>query len=111
MSLTTFLIRPVTVVHPGETVDRYGNTMPDWEHPTTADTDGWLAQTSGSEDHDRRDASLSGWSLYVPADVALASTDRVVIDTTTYELDGPPVDAWTPRGPHHLEATLRLVAG
>lgn len=111
MSINRFFVRTVTVNHPGVSVDRYGNTVEDWSTATTTETRGWLAQTSGNEDHDRRDAAVSSWSLFLPPDVTLAIQDRLTIDAITYELDGPPNDAWTPRGLHHKEATLRLVDG
>jgi hypothetical protein len=111
VSLAALLVRPTTIVHPGETVDRYGNSIPDWVHPTTTLTMGWLAQQGGSEDRQRRDAEVSNWSLVLPAEIELSALDRVIIGTTTYELVAPPNEAWTPRGPHHIEATLRLVEG
>ena len=111
MSLTGLLARPATILRAVTAEDRYGNTVLDWSDPASTPVRGWLAQSSGTEDRDRRDAAVSTWVFVMPAGTDVTALDRVHIDPVTYELAGPPNEAWTPRGPHHIEATLRLVEG
>lgn len=112
MSLQSLMVRDVTVVHPGTTVDRYGNVSKDWETATRKSTKGWMARLSADEVLGDREALVSGMSLTI-ADlkVAVEGGDRVEVGGETYEVDGPPLQAWSPQGPHHLEVTLRRVEG
>lgn len=111
MSVTALLIRQVTILRADETTDRYGNAVLDWSTPTETPTKGWMAQSSSTEDTDRRDAAVSTWTLVLGPDEDVTAADRVAVDGTVYELLGAPNVAWSRRGPHHIEATLRLVEG
>lgn len=111
MSFDRLLVRDVTIVHPGAGTSLYGDNIADWSATTTEGVKGWLARLTSEENLEGRDALISGWKLYVDKDTTLAATDRVVIDGTTYEIDGPVLDAWRPTGIHHREALLRLAVG
>lgn len=112
MSLASLLVHDVTLLRAGTTTDRYGADAKDWDTATETDTQGWVTQTSGVEDRtDGREAQVGSWTLYLAAGEDLLGGDRVVWGTYTFEVDGPPLQAWTPRGEHHVEARLRLVEG
>lgn len=111
MSLAGLLVHDVTIVTPGSTVGRYGDAVKDWATATETATKGWVARRSQDEVNGHREAQVSEWVLYVTADVALSGADRVVWGAYTFEVDGPPVRAWTPRGEHHVEVPLRYVSG
>jgi head-tail adaptor len=111
VSLAGLLVRPVTILQATTTTDRNGATSRSWTSPTLTDTTGWLAQNTATEDLNHRDGEISTWVLYLPADTTIAATDRVVLDGQTFEVTGPPNPAWTPRGVHHLEVTVKLMVG
>lgn len=112
MSLANLLVHDVTIRRPGTTTDRYGANVKDWSAATDTDVDGWLAQTSAAEVNDLgREGERSDWTLYVPAGTDIEAGDRVIWGGTTFEVDGPPNRAWTPRGEHHVEARLKVVVG
>lgn len=114
MSLARLMDTPVTIIHAGTVPNSYGGTDLDWtdEAVTTADTLCWFNDISSSEVIDGRDALISVFHLYLPADTAIEGIDRVLIAGTLYEVDGPISTAGRPqRGVHHLECHLRLVEG
>lgn len=112
MSLTALLVHDVSIVRAGSTTDRYGATIKNWATATTTATSGWVTQVSGVEDRtDGREAQVGTWVLYLPVDTDVVGGDRVVWESYTFEVDGPPNRAWTPRGEHHVEARLRLIEG
>jgi hypothetical protein len=106
------MVHDVTVVHAGTTTDRYGNTVKDWTTASSSSTRGWVSRSSTVELTDGgREGQMSGWIAYLPVDTVVAGGDRVTWNGVTFEVDGPPNQAWTPRGPHHIEAQLRVVEG
>jgi hypothetical protein len=112
VSLTRLLVRDVTIRRAGTSTDRYGASVKDWGAATTTVTTGWLAQASALEVNDLgREGQESFWTLTLPEGTDILGGDRVTVDSTTYEVDGPPNHAWTPRGEHHVEARLKLVEG
>lgn len=114
MAIERFYTRDITIVVPVAGEDRYGNTLALWDEADGAarySEKGWLAQQTRSEDHDRRDAQVTRLMLLVPPSSSITEHTRVEIDDQVYEVDGVPNVAWTPRGPHHIEATLVAVAG
>jgi len=107
--IANFLTEAATLV-------RTSSAVPDAEGNPTATTTSTdvlcrLAQSSTSDgeagDADRRSTSLR---LYLPADVELDGSDRVVKDGRTFEIEGAPYLARTPRGPHHWEVNLKEVS-
>lgn len=116
MSLRTLMVHPVTIVHAATTTDRYGNTTKDWTTATRTTTNGWVSRATQLEDHtDGREAEVSTWKAYLPAGTAVDGGDRLEWNPTgsliTFEVDGPPLPAFTPRGLHHIEAQLRVAEG
>lgn len=111
MSFARLLNQPVTIVRAASSTDRYGASAPDWTNATRTETLGWLNDISRSEVVDGRDALISGWKLYLPAGTDIGGRDRVEIDAVTYEVNGPPTAAQTPKRVHHIECRLLLVEG
>ena len=109
------MVHPIEIVRAGTTTDAYGNTIDNWSSSTSVETVGWVTDRgvpgSPAENTRDRDQQTRLWKLYVPADTDITGHDRVVWYTLTFEVIGPPVRAWTPRGEHHVEADLRLVEG
>lgn len=112
MTLRNLLVHDITIRRAGTTEDRYGATIKDWDNPTDTDVDGWIAQSSALEVTDLgREGQRSDWTLFLPDGTDIIGGDRVLWSGTTYEVDGPPNRAWTPRGEHHIEARLKLIEG
>lgn len=111
MSFSGLLVHDIDIVTPAQTTDRYGDTVKDWAGATRTSTRGWISQRASSEVLGRREAGVTEWVLFIDADTPLTQFDRVEWDGLTFDVDGPPHPAWTPRGEHHVEAGLRIVAG
>lgn len=112
MTFSGLLVHEVTILRPNRLTDRYGNSSKDWAHVTETDAVGWVSQRAASEDRaNGREAQLSEWVLFLDPDVDIVGGDRVTWEGLTFEVDGPPNPAWTPRGPHHLEVPLKVVEG
>lgn len=90
--------------------DRYGNATATFSGDDEA-VKGWLSQTSRTENLDGREAQIEETVLFLAAGSDVTGVDRVTIDSVSYMVDGPPRRAWTPRGEHHVELTLRQVTG
>lgn len=107
------MVVPVTIQRPTYTTDDYGNRVADWTTPDATDTTGWLTQlelqTLSGENQDRRDTLKSSWRLHLRPTEQIDGFDRVVADGRTFEVEGHPLTARTPAGPHHLEVELRLI--
>lgn len=110
MSLANLATRPVTYHRystSGE--DPYGNPTETWTADGSA-TYVSLQQTDATEVTVNGDVQVSDWRLVDPNPAAgLSGRDKVEVDGVMYQVVGPPQIAWTPRGPHHLEARLRCV--
>lgn len=111
MTLASLMVHDVIVVRPTIVVDRYGNETKDWANPTRTTVKGWIARRSEREVLERREAQVADWIVYLPVGTALDGGDRVEWNGNTFEVSGPPNEAWTPRGPHHIEADLLSVQG
>lgn len=112
MSFAGLLVHDITIRRAGATTDRYSATIKNWDDSTDTDVNGWITQSSGLEDHtDGREAQVGSWVLFLPTGTDILGGDRVVWESYTFEVDGPPQRAWTPRGEHHIEARLRIVEG
>lgn len=111
MTLTSIMVHSVTVVRAGTATDRYGNAEKDWTNATHTHAVAWIAQRNASEVLGNREAQVGQWVGYFPEGVPIAGGDRVEWGDYTFEVDGPPHPAWSPRGPHHIEAQLLLVEG
>lgn len=108
------LVRSATIVHPAGMVDRYGNTLPDWDNATeVSDVPCWASAEGGAEGAAERQSVTDRLRLFLTAGVDLDAGDRVVIDGEIWEVDGPVQRAWRALSPceHHVEASLRRVEG
>lgn len=110
------LVQEVALLHPGTMVDRYGDTVPDWNNPTSTSYRAWVSQRARSEDQaGGRRAYIGDWVAFLPPAATPGAGDRIVWDNLTFEVNGPPLPAYVPRGGtrslHHWEAALQLVVG
>jgi hypothetical protein len=84
--------------------DGYGNLLPT---TGTVDTFCDLQQVGRDEPITQGENSITTWSLYMPVDTALDTTDAVVVGGKTYELTGDPWVADTgSNAVNHIEATV-----
>lgn len=111
MSLTSLMVHDVAILTAGTTTDRYGNLVLNWGTATSVSAKGWITQRPGSEDLLNRDAQIAEWVLFLEAGTPITGHDRVMWEGIMFEVAGPPQRAWTPRGEHHVEATLRAITG
>lgn len=111
--IESFFVRSAVVIRAPLAEDRYHHQSPDWQNATRAPAVGvWLAQQSATETVNGRDTTVTTYTLQGPAGMDLRPLDRVEIDgALLYEVEGDPNPAWTPRGEHHIEATLKRVTG
>lgn len=108
----------VTKVRPvASTVDPAYGTVWDWGPAATRTVArAWLEQTSARESHqENRSFYEQRWALVIN-DQDLAADDRIEwaghpAGAVVFRIEGTPEPAYTPRGPHHLEAQLRIVEG
>ena len=90
--------------------DRYNN--PEYAFTSAATVNGRVAQHVSVEQVDGRDTVITSYILILLASVDINAYDRVRDGTgRIYEVVGDPKVATTPRGPHHIEAQLRHIAG
>lgn len=113
MSIDRLFVADLEVLDAPLAVDGYGDQAPDWSAATRRRVRGWIDQQARQEVRDgaAREAEVSSWIVYLPAGDPITASSRVVYDGATFEVDGQPNRARTPRGPHHVEASLRLVEG
>jgi hypothetical protein len=55
------------------------------------------------------DQVASIWRLFLLPDASIEASDLVTVGSDNFEVDGRPAVGRSPRGPHHIEARLRLV--
>ena len=111
MSLDRLMVQAVTILTPGAATSRYGDTAKNWAAATETETRGWISQRARTENLDGREAQVTGWVLYLPPATTITGRDRLLWGDLTFEVDGPVLPAYTPRGLHHLEVSLRAVTG
>lgn len=104
MTFTSLLTEPVILRHrTPATPDADGNPA-----STTTDTEtlGRLDQQTTDDQGDRRSTGLV---LFLGPDEVVDGATQVLADGRTFEVEGTPWLATTPRAPHHWEVTLREV--
>jgi hypothetical protein len=111
MTIGRLLTTQVTVLRAGSATDEYNNPRPDWTAPTTTVWPGRLEQRTAREVTADQATQVADWLLFLPADAQIAGSDRVQVDTTIFEVVGPPNLATSPWRPSHLEVNLRHVEG
>lgn len=111
---TITLVRPDT-----STTDSYGNTVYDYgDTATRTQITGWLQQDTRRQltgvAADGRTTQVERW-LLVTNHADVRALDRFEwtgpSGPMTFETDGPPAPAYTPRGLHHQELALRIITG
>lgn len=102
----------VVLVRPSSSTDAYGNTVYAYAGSATRTTiAAWLQQDKRTEPRtDGRDPLEQVW-LIMTNHEDITGLDRIEYDSIVYEVEGPPEKVYTPAGVHHVEATLRVVAG
>lgn len=111
MSLSGLLVRSGAVLRPAWTTTAHNDRKADWAHATSTTVRCWVSQQSSREIRDGRAAEIRQWVGFFEAGTDIVAGDRVVVDGSTFEVDGPPHRAWSPRGEHHVEAILVAVEG
>lgn len=111
MTLASLLVHDVSVLTATAVENRYGGTDLDWSNPTIATVKGWVSQRSSTEDFVDRDAQVDQWILFLHPHATVTHANRVAWEGIVFEVDGRPNPAWSPRGLHHYEVPLRVVAG
>lgn len=112
--------KSLTRLRGGTTNDAYGNTVADWSNPGTLVMPARysppilkvrLGSHAADEDMSGRDAVRHDFEAWVSSDDVLA-TDRVVIDSVTYEVMGPPGNRTDLDGNYlYTKLLLREVSG
>lgn len=102
----------VTRLRPPLVEDRRGDERRDWPNAeATPDLRVWVQQRSATEQVDAtRDEQRTSWLMFSGVNDWL-TTDRVLWQGRTFEVDGEPQVLQTPRGFHHVEVSLLRVAG
>lgn len=111
MSLQRMLCQQVTILTPAAATDRYGNVAADWSNASSRQVMAWVNQTGSTEDLINRDSTTTVGICYLPPGDPIAATDRIQVNGRTFQVDGQPNTADTPRGVHHIEVRLRDVEG
>lgn len=94
----------VTFLHAPLVVDGYGNTSPDWSTPTETVVArvGVEPRPSAEPFQDARNATTTGYTLYLDTDHGVTSADRVQVRGIVYDVDGDvavwrhPFSGWAP---------------
>jgi hypothetical protein len=95
----------VEVLTAGEVVDPYsGEPVVSWDTPTVVAVEGCGVEPRPSTEPvaDARNATVSGFTLYLPADVAVTAGSRVRVRGKVHEVLGEPavwrspITGWSP---------------
>lgn len=108
MGIDQFFVTDMTILRPTVVTDRYNDAALDWDSPTEIAVSGWLHELSSFESYGNRDTTQVSAQVFLPSDTDIRAGDRVRIAGIDYEVDGAPITAHTPTGPHHLEVVLRI---
>jgi hypothetical protein len=111
VSLDTLRIHDVDILTAGTRIDVYGDPQPDWTTPTTITVKAWWAAMSSIEVLDGRDAVSTTSVINLPAGTPITALNRIRLFGRTFEINGEPMVAWTPRGEHHIECFLTTAVG
>lgn len=110
MSLPSFATQTITVQR-APMVDDHGTDVPDWTDPDEHDETGCSVQPApGTEDLIGRDQITTIWTVYAPLAADVLTTDRVVYQGDTFEVDGP-IRRWETGVLDHVEFGLKAADG
>lgn len=113
MSYRGLLNQPLTIQRRGATSTDpdYGNDVPGTV--SSVATEGYVEQTDAQEVTVDRETYRTDWRVFLPADVAIDGSDRIVHGSRTLEVIGSPHEVWNPRtrATHHKECRAREVTG
>lgn len=105
----------ITRVRPATSTDGYGDTTHDYGAGATRTTGipAWLQQDQRSEKYSDGRTPLEQLWLLMTNERDIAAGDQIEwpAEDLTFTVEGEPEPTYTPAGFHHLEATLRIVAG
>lgn len=84
----------VEVLSPTVTTDRYGGDTEDWATPTTVTVEGVGVEPRPSQEDQRdgRNATTSGFTLYMPSTAVVTAKNRVRVRGDVYAVDGKPAE-------------------
>jgi hypothetical protein len=110
--INRYFVRPIEIVTP-VTAAGYGDTLNlDYDNGTTATVKGWFDQLTETESQTpTRDVQEVTGIVFLPHGTPIDTDARVKVDGSTFQVLGPPKVAWTPRGAHHIEVSVRYVDG
>jgi hypothetical protein len=113
--VSVLAVETVTVIRAATVANRYGGQVRDWTNTTRTVVDGVSIQpTATTEDVRDRELLVNTYTLFTSRgqDIDLLATDRVQWGGLLLQVDGDP-NRWPAPGGglHHVEATLRQVAG
>lgn len=112
MSFRGLLNQPLTIERRATTgTDDYGNGAP--STITTVETEGYVEQTEATEITVDRETYRTDWRVFLPVEVEVDGSDRIVYGSRTLEVLGTPHEVWNPRTRtvHHKEVLAREVTG
>lgn len=109
--LARFLVDTVERVRPVWTIDRYGNSVPDYDAGDRLELAGWLTTTSTTETTGGRQAITTQTELTLAAGADIDLADRIEADGRVYRIMGDIEHAKRPTGEHHLVVRLERVEG
>jgi len=108
------LVHVVVRVRPATSVSTYGDTVYDYGVAAARkDMNAYLTQSSGTEPLSDGRAPLVGAWRMLTNDLDVTGRDRIEWNGKVFEVDGDPKPSYTTWStvPHHLETTLRIIAG
>lgn len=89
----------VTRLRAGTTTDEYGDTVIDWSAPDSVSYYARGIEPVSSEEETRdRQATITGYRVYLEAGADVLAGDRMVLRGDTYDVDGLPADWRSPFG-------------
>lgn len=71
----------------------------------------WAAQLGAKEVQGGRDTAIAPWVFIVPTGTEITAYDQVLYNGMTFHVEGPPANAHTPDGEHHMRVTATWIEG
>lgn len=111
MSLAALLTRTAEVTTRSQTgaADSHGNQA--WVESGPTSYPAYLEQTTEQEITIDRDTQISDHLMVLGPEAVIDGDSSVTIDGQAFQVIGPPLKAYSPRGLHHLEVRLRSITG